>query len=263
MGLTRQQQYQLVGVLTDVGEPHQTFPPIIVPAGKGAPTLTDGWAQIQMINRARHVAFTLATGYNPIAMDIPMRFDATITGLTAAQVERDNQVLLWLAGRGKLYANGSHPGQGTPPIVQITSFDSHGRATNLIPADFHSDAPNDLRWLISRLQYDPNPMRNAQGDRIRQDVVVSVVEYVAAPGAPASPRQRQKARATASEFKTFLTTTAASTVQTVCLDHGITSAKNMQAVLAHNQQVGLRVRSILQLLPVGTRIQVPATLLQQ
>jgi hypothetical protein len=258
---TPQQQYKFTGTLNDAGEPHQKLS-FYVLAGVGAPTPTGGWAKINTIDRARRKGFTMPIGYDPAAMDVPVRFEATVDygafGWTPAQLEHDIQVLEWMAGRGKLYANGTHPAQGDPPIVQVSSFQADSQSsTNLIPPNFHSDGANDLRWLISNLQYDSGAIRGPLGDRHRQDITVSLVEYVAVPGAPTSPKQRQQGRGNVTGFKTYTTNAAVNTIAMLCLQHGIDKTSLWQQVVTFNQK-RLKVRSYNQALKPGTKVHIPS-----
>ena len=256
------QQYKFTGTLNDPDEPHQQLS-FYVMAGVGGATPTGGWAQITTIDRPRRLGFTMPTGFAPYSMDIPVRFDATVQystgGFSEKQLEINIQMLEWMAGRGKLYANGTHPARGNPPIVQVASYPAGSdTATNLIPPNFHSEGANDIRWMISNLQYDPSPIRGYLGDRRQQDVTVSVTQYVAVPGAPSSPRVRQQGRAGTGANTTYTTTSAVDTIQKICVRHGITRAQDWTTVVAFNQST-LKVRSYTKSLKPGTKVLVPAS----
>lgn len=267
------QVLKFTGILNDPDEPNHTFS-FHVLAGVGAPTPTGGWTQVNTIDRPRNKGYTMAAGYPPASMDVPIRFDATTNwGIfgsgpgggqgpwTPQQIEHNIQVLEWMAGRGKLYQNGTHPARGNPPIVQISSFPAGttSAASNLIPPNFHSNGTHDLRWMISNLQYDTNPIRGSFGDRTQQDVTVSVIENVAVPGAPKSPRQRQRSRSNTQGFVTFTTTQAHPTIASICLAHGIIKTADWTTVVKFNQS-RLKVRSYNHHFNPGVKIQVPKNL---
>lgn len=256
---TPQQTYTWTGTLNDPDEPFQQLG-FTVLAGAGSPIPTQGWTKINTLDRMRRKGYTMPAGYDPCGMDVPIRFESTVNygsfGWTPAQLVHNDQVLQWMAGRGKLYANGTHPAAGDPPIVQVSSFRADGTATNLIPPNFHSDGPNDLRWLISNLQYDSNAIRGRGGDIHRQDVTVSLIEYVAVPGAPTSTRRRQQQRGSSSGFKTYTTSAARNTIAKICIAHGINKASSWSTVVQFNAS-RLKVRSYNQALRQGTRVQIP------
>lgn len=270
-----QQCYQFDGYLTDPGEPHQHLS-LTVLAGPTGPVPTQGWAKINTIDRAHRKGYTMPVGYDPLGMDVAIRFEAmtayspvgtgtpTMPGgpgpWTPAQLETSIQVLEWMAGRGKLYANGTHPASGDPPQVQVSSFQSTGVATNLIPPNFHSNGVADLRWLITNLQFSTDAIRGRLGDRHRQDITVSLIEYVAVPGAPVSARQRQQQRGTSSGFKTFTIDQAHNTIAKLCLYHGINTSAKWTQVVSFNQK-RLRIRSYSQTLKPGTKVQIPLSIL--
>jgi hypothetical protein len=258
---TPQQVLQFDGQLDNSTEPHQQES-FRVLAGTSAPVPTDGWANIIGIDRARRKQFTYATGYNAASMDVPIRFDATISyapyGWTPKEIVKNIQKLNWMAGRGKLYANGTHPSQGDPPIVQVSSFNGKD-VTNLIPPDFQSDSASDLRWLISGLAFDSNPIIGHDGDAHQWDVVVSLIEYVAVPGAPSSPRERQVSRGTGVQIRTITSTAAKNTIAKICSENGLTTSAGWANVLLYNS-TRLKIRSWNQVLRAGTVIEIPSGL---
>lgn len=267
---TPQQIYQWNGVLNDPDEPHQKLAFTCL-AGIGAPTVTGGWPKINKLDRMRRKGYTMPMGFDPAEMDVPVRFEATVdygSGTansrmpggpgpwSPTQIEKSIQVLEWMGGRGKLYNNGTHPAQGDPPIVQVSSFKSDGTATNLIPPNYHSDAPNDIRWMVSNIQYGSDAIRGSGGDRHRQDATVSLIEYVAVPGAPTSPRTRQQGRGTSTGFKTHKSTASQNTIAKVCQAQGIKHSSDWTTVVNFNQ-ARLHVRSYNATLTPGTSVQIP------
>jgi hypothetical protein len=258
---TAQQQLKFTGTIIDKYEPSQQFS-FYVLAGPGGPNPTGGWGQINTIDRPRNRGFTYAASYMPRSMDVPVRFLATPYangGWSPAQVEQNIAILEWMSGFGVLYQD-QVGAKGTPPVVQISSFKAGSNsATPLVPQNFQSNLAGGLRWVISNLQYDTSPIRDSDGYRTFQDITVSVIEYVAAPGAPTSPRQRQQGRGTTNAFVTVTTTAGKDTIAKVCISLGITAASDWATVIQFNL-ARLKVKSANQQLKVGTKIQVPSSL---
>jgi len=217
---TPAQSYQFVAaigvpLLSDPGQAFTTQRSFTVLAGEGAPTITSGWAKWGIIDRPRREGMTVLQGYDPIIMDVPVRFD-DVVHQAGADLERDIQILHWMAGRGKLYGSGSirigAAGAGDSPLVRVFSSDGAGNQSALIPPDVH-----DLRWVISGLAFDPNPLRGPHGHRIRQDATITLTQYVGAPGTSldsASNRSRVR-RALRDEYRYFPVTTANNTIRKI------------------------------------------------
>jgi len=218
---TPAQRYQFVGTLasaTPAGDKNlaavfdqQAF---TVLAGEGGATITSGWAKWGVIDRPRRVGMTVLQGYDPIVMEVPVRFD-DVVHQDGADVERDIQKLHWMAGRGKLFAADGHVGAsgiGDSPIVNVYSSDGHGRETPLIPPDVQG-----IDWVISGLVFDPNPSRGRDGYRIRQDATVTLTQFVAAPGNSLdSPSVRARARrALRNQYAYFPVTAAHDTIRKI------------------------------------------------
>lgn len=259
---TAQQQLKFTGTIIDKFEPSQQPLAFYVLAGPGGPNPTGGWGQINTIDRPRNRGYTYAAGYTPRSMDVPIRFLATPYaqgGWSPAQVETNIEKLEWMAGFGVLYQD-QVGAKGTPPVVQISSFKAGSSvSTPLVPRNYQSNQAGGLRWVISNLQYDTSPIRDPDGYRTFQDITVSVIEYVAAPGAPTSPQQRQAGRGSNSSFVTVTTTAGRDTIAKVCQSLGITSASDWSVVVQFNLS-RLKVRSYHKQLKAGTKVQVPASL---
>ena len=242
-------------------------------AGDGGATVTDGIANaISTINRPRRVGFTVATGWNPIAMDVPVRFTADY-GYGPYNVENDIASLVWMAGRGTA-TTGTDSNfvdliygamSGTPPYVQLVSANPYaGPFTTLLPIE----ASTVFSWLISAIQFAPNPVRqlpvnNNSGGRLRQDATISLIQYIAPPGSPLGPiqqpvpaSQRQKQRNTQNGYRTYTSTTGQDTIQKIARAHGLNTATAWTQITAYNMDL-LGGRSWLQPLKPGTKVRIP------
>jgi hypothetical protein len=262
------QSYQFVGTLATASLPSDprllgayaqfTF---AVLAGEGAPTLAGGFAKWGVIDRPRRVGMTVLQGYDPMTMDVPVRFDDVIHQ-AGVDLERDIQMLHWMAGRGKLFAADGHvgaSGKGDSPIVNVYSSDSHGKQTPLIPPDVW-----DIDWVITGLTFDPSPIRNTAGRRIRQDVTVTLTQYVGSPGtALDSPTVRARARQSIThQFVSFPVTHAHNTIRKITTfdAHNPSHAAAVQVLKANKARLRLGSSIDAPLIPhlkPGTKINVP------
>jgi hypothetical protein len=241
-------------------------------AGDSSPQITDGWAQVQTINRPRRLGFTYVTGYNPIALTVPIQFEALHdeNGKWAItpNLEFDIQKLEWMAGRGKLWPAGQ-AAVGDPPLVTVASYDETGKQTNLIPPNMqYTGAPGDIVWWVAGIDYDDSDegcVRNQAGDRVRQKAAVSLVQYNRTPHVSGSPSARQKKRLEGSAYQVFHSDQKDDTVAKVVRRHIVEqpSTRIYQQVLALGRQHGVSVRSALQHLPSGTRVYIPTSLLRR
>lgn len=261
---TAAQTYTFTGQLA-TGTQTQTFQAL---AG-APPTITGGFTKINTLDRPRRKGFTMPVGWDPISIDVPIRFEYRTNygqyGLygSANQLEIAIQKLEWMAGRGQLYDSGT-PTTGDPPTVWVGSYLADGKTvTDLIPRNLHDSTGQhpSLTFLVAGLQYDPNPIRGPEGSRLRQDVTVSLIEQVTVPGTVQTTRQRQQGRNTNQNFTTHTTTAARNTIQKVCQHIGITSPAAWAQVVAFNAD-RLHVRSYHQDLKPGTTIQIPQAVLQ-
>lgn len=224
-------------------------------AGDGAPTITDGFAQIDVVARPRRKAYTQLAGYNPMVLTVPLRFDATITPANpirdAVALERDIQYLEGMAGRGKYVSTDQtiQAGAGNPPTVKV--FGIHAsHSTNLIPKNVHG-----ITWVISGIDYDENPTRNATGNRRRQDVTVTLTEWVA-------PAIVKTANKSGPVYTVYKTDTALNTVAKIVRAHtAARSTSQFRRALSFSRAHGATYKSYNQHLKIGTKVYIPFDLL--
>ncbi len=223
-------------------------------AGVGAPTITGGFANISNIGRPRRKGYTQATGYDPITMDVPVRFEASVTlgvpvgSYLPADVEDDIMLLEGMAGRGKrVSTNGLfHAALGDPPRVQVYA-NTQAYPSNLIPPNVHG-----LLWYIVDLTYDPNPLRSRAGNRKQQDVVVHLSEVV-------NPPTRSGPKLV--PYVLYRSTLSLDTVQRVVAHFTRhRSATAYRRVLAYSREHGARYKSYTQRLKPGTAVYIPRDL---
>ena len=97
--------------------------------GKRA-AIKDGYAMFETVDRYNEKGITHFTGYNPMAMDIPVHFEGYTRDLGAgAAIEGDIRALERMAGRGSGYPGAAH---GPPAIIRVTVTNA-GKTIPLVP----------------------------------------------------------------------------------------------------------------------------------
>jgi hypothetical protein len=128
--------------------------------GDGSPGQTQGFGGWEEIERQRRKSLTTWKGRQPWRIPVAVLFDTLTDPGNGFLIERDIRNLEKLAGGGI---------NGEPPIVR---FDSGG----LIPHDY-TDAGH-VKWVIDGIEFG-DAIRNHNGNRIRQAVSITFLEYVA------------------------------------------------------------------------------------
>jgi hypothetical protein len=246
-------------------------------AGYQPMTVTGGWANISVIDRPLRLGFTIPQGYDPYTATVAIQFENVVRqphrgASPLSNVEFDIQKLEWMAGRGELYrtrqgASPLGPATGNPPLVTVTSLDSSGNPTNLIPPNLQGD----IVWVITDIAYDTQVgssssggqqgsggvQRDRSGTRNRQAAVVTLMQYISGPGAENSPSRRQANRQAASGYRVYRATSERDTIQAIVLSINPTAtASTVQSVISFNVD-RLHVRSARQHLKIGTSVRVP------
>lgn len=158
-------------------------------AGDGAPQVTGGYSKLEILDRPQRVGLTNFMGYDPITMDIPIRFEAFATG-QGVNIEVDIRTLERMAGRG----NFAGVGVGPPPVIRVSTTNGRGEPVPLIPANYQwsKDNPSAPLWRVSGIAWDAEPIRNGAGNRIRQLAVVTVQQHVKVSLATRSASERAR-----------------------------------------------------------------------
>lgn len=169
--------------------------------GGAAPTVTDGYAKFEIVDRPYRAGLSHFIGYGPGQMDVPITFDTIrdTPGRGQAQgedVEDDCALLERMAGRGNFHGASTGP----PPIIRVGVFvgDRKSDVVPLIPRNWQWDDDNQQApvWRIQGLDWDNNPLRNRAGNRIRQNVTVHLLEFIQAHAVTRSATARAKAKKT-------------------------------------------------------------------
>jgi hypothetical protein len=232
--------------------------------GPQPPQITNAPVDITVVNRPRSVGYTIATGYDPVTMDVQIRFENWIDYRNPINpdVEGDISQLLWMGGRGRLGPDPSHNGNGNPPIVKVRCFDPKGTDLPLIPVDY-----TGIEWVISNIQWDPTPLRLTRqmisarnlnlpvGTRGRQDATVTLTQWIPAPGdqtVAKSPDNGNFSENSDGQFWNVRLMTNRYLNQN--------SSDAYKAVMQLPANKALKLRNPGQRLPVGTRVYFPNSL---
>jgi len=264
------QSYEFVGTLATATPPSDprlsvryNQQKLTVLAGEQAATVTGGWAKWGLIERPQRVSMTVLQGYDPVTMDVPIRFDNVVPS-AGSDIEGDIQKLHWMAGRGKLFSAAGHvgaAGQGDSPIVNVYSASSDGKQTPMIPPD-----AQDIDWVITGLDFDRNPLRDHGGKRVRQDVTVTLTQHISSPGTSldsASVRARAR-KGIEGEYVYFPVTSARNTIRKITTfdAHNPTHAAAVAVLKTNKARLHLGSSIDAPLIPhlkPGTKIKVPKT----
>jgi hypothetical protein len=165
--------------------------------GGQAPTITDGYAKVDIVDRPYRVGIAHFVGYNPGEMEVPLTFDSIrdTTGTGAAQgddIEDACALLELMGGRGNFHGSSVGP----PPIIRVGVYTggAHSKVIPLIPANWQWSTENAAApvWRVAGLEWDRSPLRNSAGNRIRQNVTVTLKEHILAHAAQRSAATRAK-----------------------------------------------------------------------
>lgn len=154
-------------------------------AGDEPPSITAGYAKFQIVNRPGRTGLVIFDGYDPIGMDVPIRFEGPGRGV---QIEDDIALLEWMAGRQAVSA------AGEPPVVRVSTTLGDD-VIPLIPLgyQFHGKTGGPL-WYVAGIAWDAGALRDARGRRIRQTATVHLQQRTTARLLPRSVADRAKGK---------------------------------------------------------------------
>jgi len=261
----KSQYIAFFGSLTNGKEFETQFVQVL--AGEGAPTITGGWPEWIQVPRPQRVAMTVLQGYPPIQLSIPIQFEAVANSSNPMHVEEEIRKLEWMAGRS---AGGGAPGHergegqslfagkpgqdalGDSPLVNIYTSNNEIEIP-LVPIQFQG-----IQYVLTSIDFDPNPLREEGGHRLRQLATVTALEFVAAPGtdfnAPSTRFNQRNALAHKGEW--LKTTTAINTVNKIALRYTGTT-RTVNEILEANKSNKVIGHNPDKKLPIGTRVFLP------
>ena len=240
-------------------------PAFTVLSGADGAQIVGGWAKWSVIDRMRRIGMTVLQGYDPLVMSVQVLFDAVTQGSGAA-IERDLQILMWMAGRGRLFASDGHVGAaayGDSPIINVFSASAQGVESALIPPDGQG-----LDWVISGLAPETGVLRDSAGNRIRQGMTITLTQHVGSPGTSLdSAAVRARARnGLAGKYKVITTRAGMDTYLEIAAKVAhkdiATAAREIQAANKTNSNRKARVPSIHTHMGAHVRIRVPQDIIK-
>jgi hypothetical protein len=226
---------------------------VVVLAGEGAPTPTEGWVKIAKVPRFQRVAFTIPEGYEPYGLTVPIQFEAMVKTKERKDLEQDITNLEWMAGRTPNPPEGEVKGE--PPYVEIYTVNSEGQQIPLVPRSFQGEPGRSQQWYLTNIAFDPNPERDTGGARLRQKATVTLTEIVSTPSALS--RNRQAREQVKKKYETVFSSEADNTVRRIAVAFGIPSS--WEAILKANPSIGSAEKA----LKPGTAVRIPLTAFRQ
>jgi hypothetical protein len=165
-------------------------------AGDTPPSITGGYPKIEIIDRPSRTGLSQFVGYDPITMEVPIRFEAPFDRSgerSGADIEDDIERLERMAGRG----NFKGAAVGPPAIIRISTTNNDGRLVPLIPRNYQwsRQNPNAPTWRIAGIEWDDQALRNDSGNRIRQLATVTAQQHTSANLGSRSVTERSKQKA--------------------------------------------------------------------
>jgi hypothetical protein len=140
-------------------------------AGDEPPKVTAGYQKLEVRDRPLRTGITAFTGFDPISMDIPIRFE-NYKGQDGTAIEDDIALLEQMAGRGIFKGAAIGPGA----VIRIATTGPTGAVNGLIPPayQYNKDNPSGPLWRIADIAWDDGALRDRNGNRIRAGAVVTV-----------------------------------------------------------------------------------------
>jgi hypothetical protein len=226
-------------------------------AGEGAPTISDGYAKWVAVPRPQRPAITVFSGYEPLTLKVPILF--------ANNPSEQNDLESAIGELEHFARPGASQGQAEPheagynlktQLLRIYAKDGRGNEVPLVPGWVQG-----IPFVITGIEWDANPERNAQGQRIRQAGVVTLWGFL---GSLYEQDELKQLRAKIAKEKpvVFITTSAVNTVKRIAAHYGNPSSTAWQEIIKANygnKRVGGNPEKHL---PVGTRVKVPKLVLK-
>ncbi len=229
-------------------------------AGDQSPTITGGYAKWQTIDRPLRRGLTVFQGYDPIIMQLPIRFIRLHGGMrtdraAGIDIEADIEKLETMAGTGTF--------SGPSWRLWLTTFDGNGTTIPLIPFQYQSSSPGVpspfantvgvqvVPWIITGLTWDTSPIRNPDGYRIRQDATVTVQLY-------GSVNSDQAAGLARSRALTVISKPGADSALKIARGSVTTNVTTLARTIIHAEQnERLKLRSVNSPIKHGKRVYIP------
>lgn len=165
--------------------------------GENRPKIVNGYAKYSTVDRPGRVGINRFDGYDPIEMDIAIRFES-FTEADGVEVERKIAILERMAGRGAF----DGAAQGPPAVIRVSVTDNKHNVVPLIPSNYQWSRKNPTAPLyrISNIAWDdgalgaPATDKLPGGGRIRATAVVTVKQFTPGTNVKRTMTQRAKSK---------------------------------------------------------------------
>lgn len=143
-------------------------------AGAQPPRIIGGYQKLEILDRPGRTGLTHFTGYDPITMEVPIQFEQ-FKGGDGEGVEQRIALLERMAGRG----NFKGASAGAAAIIRLSTTDNAGAIVPLLPPNYQWSPQNPAapQWRIANIEWDEDPLRDDDGNRVRQAAVVTVQQH--------------------------------------------------------------------------------------
>lgn len=160
-------------------------------AGDQPPRVVGGYQKLETIDRPGRTGLTHFVGYDPITMEVPIRFEGVIDK-DGVGIENRIELLERMAGRG----NFKGASAGPAPIIRVSTTDNNGVVVPLIAPNFQwsRQNPSAPLWRIANIEWDEDALRDAHGRRIRQRATVTLQQHTKVSLETRSVTRRSKAK---------------------------------------------------------------------
>lgn len=147
----------------------------VYPQDLKRPLIKDGYAMFTQAARFGEKSITQFTGYNALAMDVYIQFEAW-QQQDGSDIEDKIRKLERMAGRGPGFAGAA---SGPPAVVRLSVTDAKGSVVPLIPLSWQwsPGAAQGLLWVIEGIDWDDGALSDSKGQRIRASATVHMREF--------------------------------------------------------------------------------------
>jgi hypothetical protein len=145
-------------------------------AGDSPPRVVGGYAKFNVIDRPERAGLLQFDGYDPIELEIPVRFEA-VGSENAKKLEEDIALLEKMAGRGRFEG----AAVGPPPVVGISvTGGKNDKIVNLLSRNYQRQQGEDAPlWRIANIDWGDDARRTrGAGNRTRQTATITARQHI-------------------------------------------------------------------------------------
>lgn len=147
-------------------------------AGDTPPKVVAGYQKLEVMDRPGRTGLTHFTGYDPLGMEVPIRFEQVL-GRDGEGLEDRIALLERMAGRGNFRGASA----GAAAIIRLSTTRNDGSIVPLLPPNYQwsPSNPSAPQWRIANIDWDDSVpdgvLRDDDGNRIRQKATVTVMQH--------------------------------------------------------------------------------------